>query len=138
MSPMRPYLLRAIYDWIIDNELTPHILVNAEYEDAQVPQQYVKDGQIILNIDPTAVQDFDIDDDEVNFNTRFSGEKFAVFVPMGAVLGIFAKENANAGMFFQPEPAYEAAIKPVKPSSTDKPSPKNPTRPTKPVLKLVK
>ncbi|WP_234418485.1 ClpXP protease specificity-enhancing factor [Dongshaea marina] len=107
MTPSRPYLLRAFYDWILDNELTPHLLVNAELPYVQVPQQFINDGQIVLNIAPRAVVGFTMDDDAVSFNARFGGVAHQVYVPMAAVMAIQAREN-GAGTFFPPEPAYES------------------------------
>lgn len=119
MTSMQPYLLRAFYDWIVDNGLTPHMLVNAETKDMAVPQQYVENGQITLNVSPTAVQNLILDNDWVSFSARFSGQPFSVHVPIVAVLGIYARENSK-GMFFQdeksvkPEPQAKPTFKLVK------------------------
>lgn len=113
MTSMQPYLLRAFYDWIVDNGLTPYMLVNAEYEDVAVPQQYVENGQIILNLSPTAVQNLILDNDLVSFSARFSGQPFSVYVPIEATLGIYAKENGK-GMFFQDESPEKEPEKPTK------------------------
>ncbi len=102
MSPSRPYVMRALYEWIIDNDCTPYILVDAEQQDVQVPQQYVKDGQIVLNVSPSAVIELEIDNDAVSFNGRFGGVPVDVFVPMYAVMGIYARENGQ-GMVFDGE-----------------------------------
>ena len=107
LTPSRPYLLRAFYDWLLDNELTPHLLVNAALPHTTVPQQYVKDGQIVLNIAPSAVVGLHMDNDAVSFSARFGGSPFQVYVPMAAVVSIQAREN-GAGTFFPPEPAYDA------------------------------
>ena len=107
LTPSRPYLLRAFYDWLLDNELTPHLLVNAEVVHTTVPQQHVQDGQIVLNIAPQAVVGLHMDNDAISFSARFSGSPFQVYVPMAAVVSIQAREN-GAGTFFPPEPAYEA------------------------------
>jgi len=128
MTPMRPYLLRAMHEWIMDNGLTPYLLVNADHEEAKVPRQYVEDGKIILNISPTAVQGLTLNNDWVSFRTRFSGQPFSVFVPAIAVLAVYAKENGK-GMFFQPEESDE--------QTAESPPPRPPRR-SKPVLKLVK
>ncbi|MDM8560419.1 ClpXP protease specificity-enhancing factor [Candidatus Parabeggiatoa sp. HSG14] len=130
MIPMRPYLVRALYDWIVDNGLTPYLLANAEHEQIEVPRQYVENGKIILNISPQAVQGLTLDDDWVSFSTRFSGRAFSVFVPTSAVLAIYARENGK-GMFFQEEP--EDGSEPEL-----SPPPQKPPRRGKPTLKLVK
>lgn len=107
LTPSRPYLLRAFYDWLLDNELTPHLLVSTALPHITVPQQYVKDDQIVLNIAPSAVVGLHMDNDAVSFSARFGGSPFQVYVPMAAVVSIQAREN-GAGTFFPPEPAYDA------------------------------
>lgn len=99
MTSSRPYLIRAIHEWILDNDLTPHIVANADAEGVHVPLDYVKDGQISLNISATAVHGLSIDNDWIVFDARFGGKSFQVSVPTGAVVAIFAKEN-GAGMSF--------------------------------------
>ncbi|WP_417614359.1 ClpXP protease specificity-enhancing factor [Oceanisphaera sp.] len=106
LTPSRPYLLRAFYEWLLDNELTPHLLVNAELPHTTVPQQYVKDGQIVLNIAPQAVVGLQMDNEAVSFSARFGGSPFQVYIPMAAVVSVQAREN-GAGTFFPPEPGYE-------------------------------
>ncbi|PCH62540.1 MAG: ClpXP protease specificity-enhancing factor [SAR86 cluster bacterium] len=101
MTSSRPYIIRALYEWIVENDCTPYLLVNAFEESVQVPQEHVKDGQIVLNISPTAVQDFLIDNQALEFNGRFAGIPTRVYVPVSAVLGIYAKENGQ-GMRFEP------------------------------------
>ncbi len=94
--------MRALYEWILDNECTPYVLVNAEDQGVDVPQQYVKDGQIVLNISPAAVVDLVMDNEALRFNGRFGGVPVDVFVPMGSVVGIYARENGQ-GMVFDHE-----------------------------------
>ena len=103
MSSSRPYFLRALYEWILDNNGTPHILVDAHLPGVQVPQQHVdKNGQIILNISPSAVKDLFMDNTAVSFNARFSGVVNNLYIPCGAIQGIYARENGQ-GMMFEPE-----------------------------------
>jgi len=102
MTPTKPYLLRAIYQWAIDNELTPQVLVDASHEGVSVPSAYVKDGQILLNVHPQAVNDLALNNDDVSFSARFGGNKWDVFFPMTAALAVFTRENGR-GIFFQPE-----------------------------------
>ena len=102
MSSSRPHLVRALYDWIIENDCTPYILVNAFADDVEVPQEHVKDGQIILNISPSAVQSLFIRSEAIDFDGRFAGIPKRVYVPISAVMGIYAKENGQ-GMIFDPE-----------------------------------
>ena len=102
MTPNRPYLIRAIHEWISDNGLTTHIAVNAEYPGVEVPRDFIQDGQIVLNIAPRAVQHFVADNDEIRFSARFQGHPMTVRVPVGAVLAVFARENGK-GMAFPAE-----------------------------------
>lgn len=107
MSPRRPHLLRAHYDWIIENELTPHLVVDVNIEGVQVPMEYAHDGQIVLNISSRAVDNLELTPYQVLFSASFGGIPRKVRVPMGAVMAIYAREN-GAGMMFEPEPAYES------------------------------
>lgn len=104
MTSNRPYLLRALRDWISDNGLTPHLLVDAGVDGVRVPASAIKEGKVVLNIAARAVGQFEIDDHSVHFLARFGGVSQSVQVPMQAVLAIYAQEN-NQGMLFQPEVA---------------------------------
>ena len=130
MTPSRPYIMRALYEWIVDNGCTPYILVDATPEQVQVPEQYVKDGQIVLHISHTAVVDLDISNDSVMFNGRFGGVATDIFVPVNAVIGIYARENGK-GMVFEPEDEPEPT-----PPGDDTPEPPKPEG--RPSLKIVK
>lgn len=99
MSPNRPYLLRAFYDWIIDNKCTPYLVVDATYPAVKVPQQFVQNGQIVLNVLPSAVGNLQLGNDLVTFNARFGGQPFALSIPMKAVLAIYARENGAGTVF---------------------------------------
>ena len=103
MTPNRPYLLRALYEWISENRMTPHILVDAAVEGVDVPEQAVQKGKVILNIDHAAVHDLDMANEWLSFNARFSGRRYEVKVPLEAVLAIYAKENGQGMMFAQEE-----------------------------------
>lgn len=128
MTSSKPYLIRALYDWIVVNGLTPYFLVNAEAPGVQVPQEHVNDGRIVLNISPSACRGLHLDNDRIVFTARFSGQPIQIGLPPGAVLAIYAKENGR-GMEF----AEEEGDLPPPPSN-------NPvsTKRTKPFLKLVK
>jgi len=102
MTSTRPYLLRALNEWMLDNGLTPQIVVDASADDVQVPRQFVKDGRIVLNVSPNAVRDLSLGNERVEFMARFAGQPFAVRVSIRRVLAIVAREN-GAGMTFQPE-----------------------------------
>ncbi|MDI9229494.1 ClpXP protease specificity-enhancing factor, partial [Serratia bockelmannii] len=99
LTARRPYLLRAFYDWLLDNQLTPHLVVDINLPGVQVPLEYARDGQIVLNIAPRAVGNLDLANDEVRFNARFGGVPRQVSVPMAAVLAIYARENGAGTMF---------------------------------------
>ena len=128
MTPSRPYIMRALYEWIVDNDCTPYVLVDAAVADVMVPQQFVKDGQIVLNISPGAVMDLNITNEAMAFNGRFGGVATDIFVPIAAVVGIYARENGQ-GMVFEPE---ESSPPPEDP-------PPDPIKPKNgPALKIVK
>ncbi len=106
LIPTKPYMLRAIHEWCVDNGFTPHLLVAVNAQ-CRVPIAYVKDGEIVLNLNHTATKDLHMDNDAIVFSARFGGVSHNLYVPMNAVKGIFAREN-NQGMFF--EPALQANI----------------------------
>ncbi|QLK88195.1 ClpXP protease specificity-enhancing factor [Arsenophonus endosymbiont of Aphis craccivora] len=106
MSPRRPYLLRAHYEWLLDNNMTPHLVVDVNIFGVNVPMEYANKGQIILNITPSAVGNLELTNEIVSFNARFGGVPRHVEVPMSAIIAIYGREN-GAGMMFEPEPEYE-------------------------------
>ncbi len=117
----KPYLLRAIYEWIVDNNATPHVALFAENPDVLVPQQFVEDGKIILNISPTAAQGLAIENDSLSFSARFGGKPFNIYAPIGAVLALYASENGE-GLSFDyeaPEDTPPEDPKPPKIESVD-------------------
>lgn len=99
MTSNRPYLIRALYEWIGDNDLTPHLLVNAMHNGVVVPRDYVADGRIVLNVAAGAVQGLLLGNEQIQFAARFGGKPFPVEFPVAAVLGIYARENGH-GMLF--------------------------------------
>jgi len=118
ITPSRPYLLRALYDWVIDNDMTPHIVVDAQVQGVQVPVQFVQDGQITLNIAPGAVQGLLVDDQGISFSARFGGVPMNVYAPMVAVLAIFTREN-GMGMGFGMEPGAEVLLEQAEATSLE-------------------
>lgn len=102
MTSNKPYFIRAVYDWIVDNDLTPYLLVNAEHPDVDVPQAHVNAGRIVLNIAPKACRGLHLENDRIIFSTRFAGQVNQIFVNPDAVLAIYAKENGR-GMEFGEE-----------------------------------
>jgi stringent starvation protein B len=107
MTTHRPYMLRALNEWIIDNGCTPYILVNALFPGVQVPLEYVKDGQIVLNISPLAVRALSMNNKAVQFQGRFGGMPTDVYIPCSAILGIYAKENGQGMIFETDDPIPE-------------------------------
>jgi stringent starvation protein B len=113
LIPTKPYMVRAIHEWCVDNGLTPHLLVVVDAQ-TRVPKAYVKDGEIVLNLNYSATKDLLLDNDAIVFSARFGGVSQNLYVPMNAVKGIFARENGQ-GMFFELE-AGTAKPKEEKPA----------------------
>ncbi|MDH5369242.1 MAG: ClpXP protease specificity-enhancing factor [Gammaproteobacteria bacterium] len=132
MTSSQPYLIRAIYDWIIDNDFTPYLLVNAENDYAMIPREYVEDGKIVLNINPSAISDLQLGNDYIMFNARFSGKAMEVSVPIVAVLAIYARENGQGMMFDK----NNNSLPPTPPEDNSPPA--KPKKSKKPQLKVVK
>lgn len=106
LLPKRPYILKAYFDWLVDNDLTPYLVVNADYPEVKVPMEYVKDGQIVLNLSLNATGNLQLTQDFIQFNARFRGIVQDIFIPMGAALAIYARENGD-GVMFEPEAVYD-------------------------------
>jgi len=104
----RPYLIRAMHEWMSDNGHTPHIVVDASVDGASVPIEHIKDGKIILNISETAAHNLKLTNDAVSFRARFSGVAFDVWVPMKSVLGIYARETGQGMIFSHDADAAES------------------------------
>lgn len=122
MSSHRPYLLRALYEWISDNDMTPHLLVDATQPGVRVPPHTINDGKVVLNIAARAVAHLDMDNDAVAFTARFGGVSHAVIVPVSAVLAIYARETGQ-GMALPPEDDAPSAPgeAPAPPNDDDTP-----------------
>lgn len=133
MTSSRPYMMRALYEWILDNDCTPYVLVNALADGVEVPQQYVKNGQIVLNVSPTAVIDFSVTDEALQFNGRFGGVPMDIYAPMAAVMGIYARENGQGMIFDMDEPEPEPDPEPPRPEPKEPPA-----KTDRPSLKVVK
>jgi stringent starvation protein B len=99
MTSSRPYLIRAIYEWLVDNQLTPYLMVDAKYPDVDVPSQHIEDGKIVLNIEPQAVGNLSMKNDAVEFDARFSGVARHLYLPVLSIKAIYAFENGR-GMIF--------------------------------------
>lgn len=105
----RPYLLRAIYEWLLDNNLTPHIVIAVDMPGVEVPSSHVEKGQLVLNISPDACRDLLLGDEELTFSARFNGTPRQIRSPVDAVMAIYAREN-NLGMVFGQEPRLELLV----------------------------
>ena len=125
----RPYLIRAMHEWMGDNGHTPHIVIDVALDGVTVPTEHIKDGKIILNISDSAAHNLKMTNSGISFRARFSGSPFDVWVPINSVLGIYAKETGQGMIFSQ---------------SVDQPEPPDPsddvdeTRNTRSHLKLVR
>jgi stringent starvation protein B len=122
MSSNRPYLIRAVWEWISDNGMTPHLLVDATQEGVVVPRQFVEDGRIVLNIGASAVRDLQLGNEEILFGARFSGTPMEVVIPVSAVLGIYARENGQGMLFPEEEPPSAPDDEPEPPRPGGRPS----------------
>jgi len=119
MTPIAPHLITALLAWICKNEKTPYLLVNTTVDAVAVPEHLIKDGHIILDISPSAIEHWVIDDEAVSFSARFSGEPYDIYVPIDAVKSVYAKETGQ-GMVFTPENGE------MDPPPEKKPAPKKP------------
>ncbi|WP_354011322.1 ClpXP protease specificity-enhancing factor [Endozoicomonas lisbonensis] len=137
MTSSRPYIARALYEWILDNDCTPYILVDAARRGVEVPREFVKDGQIVLNISPSAVRALQMENEVITFSGRFGGEALTITIPADALMAIYARENGQ-GMVFEVEPQMEEAeeleadIGLVEVSSESKPAEDKPVEAKKP------
>lgn len=147
MTSNQPYLLRAFYEWIVDNDLTPYIVVNALMQGVEVPQEFVKDGQIVLNVSPGACVNFALDLNELSFQARFGGQPRKLLIPCEAIMAIYARENGAGTVFAteeemagdiapQPETTQPSSIEDADASAlSDAPVPPKKGKPT---LKVIK
>lgn len=132
MTSSRPYLVRAMYQWIADNGMTPHLLVDVSIDGVQVPAEHVQNGKIILNIAPMAISSLVLGDTEITFSARFSGQSMGLYIPIDAVLAVYAKENGQGMMFSDDDGAISSSDEDHDP---DDPGPDKPKRPS---LRVVK
>lgn len=133
MNTTRPYLLRAIYEWAEDNQLTAQLLVDATQQGVMVPREFVQDGQIMLNVASSAIKLELMDNEWISFSARFSGASHQIEIPISAVLAIFARENGQ-GLFFN-EPDEQPGS---SEGSPDKSPESKPEKPDRSHLKLIK
>ncbi|MFD1259930.1 ClpXP protease specificity-enhancing factor [Entomomonas asaccharolytica] len=134
MNSNRPYLIRALYEWILDNNCTPYIVVDINLPSVNVPDGFAENGQIVLNLAPAAIKHLLMDNEAISFEGRFAGVVQRPYVPIAAVKAIYARENGY-GMFFEDDPLLTEENN--EPDDTP-PSPDTPTPRKKPSLKIVK
>lgn len=135
MASLKPYLIRAVYEWCVDQDLTPYLLVNAKASEVIVPRHSVQeDGRIVLNLRPQAVHNLMMGDERIEFNARFGGSPMQVRIPLPAVLAIYARENGQ-GMVFEGNEEDEPSPPPSAPQPESTES--KPAKP-RPILKVVK
>ncbi len=103
MTSNKPYILRAFYEWIVDNNLTPYIVLNTEIEGVAVPEKYIEEGKITLNIAPVAVQGLHMTNEVIHFNARFGGVSEHIVSPIAAVMAVYARENGRGMVFGEEE-----------------------------------
>lgn len=127
MTSSKPYLVRALYEWILDNDNTPYILVDTSSDRVSIPDGIASDGKVVLNLSPAAIHNLEMTNTEVSFSARFNGVAEQIFVPVSALLAIYARENGE-GMMFPAEDAEDA------PGDTGE----KPARPGTPNLKVIK
>lgn len=119
MTSSKPYLLRALYEWILDNDLTPHVIVDVNSAEVDVPEQAIQDGRLVLNISPSATRNLELENGSVSFQARFSGSSRNIWLPMKAILAIYARENGQGMMFAD---GGDDDPEPDQPDSPDRPS----------------
>jgi len=134
MLSSRPYLLKAVYEWIVDSGLTPHLLVDADHPDLDVPESSIQEGRVVLNVSPSAVRDLLVEADLVTFVARFGGVSRAVSVPIAAVEAVYARENGRGMMFPTDEDDDSAATESDRSSNSEHRA----DRRSKPNLKVIK
>lgn len=120
MSPSRPYLIRALHEWIVDNQLTPYVLVDCSVEGVQVPQEHISEGRIILNVSPAATEDLRMGNEAIEFSARFAGKPQQIDVPVESVLAIYARENGR-GMVFSNDHGDDTTPEPTDDGGNSKP-----------------
>ena len=133
MTSSRPYLLRAIYEWLLNNGLTPYLMVDADYFGTRVPKEHIKEGKIVLNVSPDAVANLELENHAVEFDAGFSGKSVHLYLPIPAIKAIYAIENGR-GMVFDDED--EDGPDPMPPE--DGPTTKDAGSDEKPTLRIVK
>jgi len=118
MTSSKPYLVRALYEWILDNDTTPYILVDTSSDEVLIPPGIASDGKVVLNLAPAAIQDLEMTNEHVSFSARFNGVAEQLYCPISSLMAIYARENGEGMMF----PADESDDTTQTPTEDDKPS----------------
>jgi stringent starvation protein B len=139
MTSNKPYLIRALYEWLVDNDATPHIMVDTHVADVMIPAGIDKDGQVVLNIAARAVQGLEIENTHIAFSARFGGVSHNIYIPIQAVMAIYSMEDGE-GMMFAEDNAQQATSedKPELEKASSAPHKPSADKPGKPGLKIVK
>lgn len=137
MTSNKPYLIRALYEWLLDNEVTPHIMVDSTQPDLQIPPGIDKDGQVVLNIAPTAVQGLMLENTHISFSARFGGIPRDIVIPIRAVMAIYSREDGE-GMMFAGETQDESVSASSDEDQQTQTDTEKSSEKKKPALKVVK
>jgi stringent starvation protein B len=129
MTSSKPYLVRALYQWILDNDNTPYILVDASGEQVSIPKGIASDGKVVLNLAPSAIQNLEMSNEFISFSARFNGVAEQIFVPVASMLAIYARENGEGMMF-----PSEDSVDNTDGTAADGAAAKS----TSPILKIIK
>lgn len=130
MKARRPFLLRALHEWISESDCTPHLVVDAALPGVEVPRQYVKDGKIVLNVSWSATAGLKMTNDDVSFSARFGGSSMSVRVPISAVLAIYARETGQGMIFSEDDAGPPSGPQPSPPTDASPDAPKPPSSPS--------
>ena len=131
MTPSKPYLIRGLYQWLLDNQVTPYILVDASGEDVMVPPGVADNGKVVLNLSPSAIQNFEMTNDYLSFSARFNGVAQDIYCPIASILAIYAQENGEGMMFSADSEEKQDPVGEVEDSAKS-------GKPNKAGLKIVK
>lgn len=136
MTSLRPHLVRALIDWIVENDQTPHVIIDCTVDNVDAPMDQAQDGKLVLNVSARATRNLLIDAQWLHVDCRFSGRSMRIQAPIGAIVGVYSKEG-GAGMVFEPEPADQADSEAENADASPEAAPKQP-RQGGPKLTLVK
>jgi len=131
MSPSKPYLIRGLYQWLLDNQATPYILADASSDGVMVPRGIASDGKVVLNLSPSAIQNLEMTNDYISFSARFNGVAQDIYCPIASILAIYAQENGEGMMFPADSDEKQGSVGKVEDSGKS-------GKPNKAGLKIVK